>query len=293
MFDLHCHILPGLDDGAADVSVSIEMARAFVADGVQVVACTPHILPGLYHNSGPKIIQAMSELQQVLDRESIPLKLVAGADNHITPSFLAELRSGHLLSLAGTRYVLVEPPHHVAPPRLEDLFFNLLTEGFVPILTHPERLSWIETHYPSVKRLAQTGVWMQITSGSLLGTFGRRARYWGERMLDEGIVHILATDAHDLKRRPPNLSQGHAAALKRVGAIEAERLVVKRPHAVLMNEDPSNVPGPESKPSVSQVGFVNEPNVMNDSAEPAQAASGRVSAKERIVGRLRSILGVG
>src|SRR3990170_8768836 len=114
MFDLHCHILPGLDDGAADLSVSIEMAKAFVADGVTVAACTPHILPGLYHNSGPQIRQATADLQQVLEQEGIPLKLVTGADNHITPSFVAELRSGHLLSLADTRYVLVEPPHHVA-----------------------------------------------------------------------------------------------------------------------------------------------------------------------------------
>ena len=122
MIDLHCHILPGIDDGAAEPSVSIEMAKAFVADGVSVVACTPHILPGLYHNSGPQIRQATAQLQQVLDREGIPLRLVTGADNHIVPSFVAELRSGHLLSLADTRYVLVEPPHHVAPPAWKTCF---------------------------------------------------------------------------------------------------------------------------------------------------------------------------
>ena len=149
MIDLHCHILPGIDDGAADLSVSTEMAKAFVADGVSVVACTPHILPGLYHNSGPQIRQATAQLQQHLNREGISLRLVTGADNHIMPDFVAELRSGHLLSLADTRYVLVEPPHHVAPPRLEDLFFNLLVAGYVPILTHPERLTWIQLALPS------------------------------------------------------------------------------------------------------------------------------------------------
>ena len=145
------------------------------------------------------------------------------------PSFVAELRSGHLLSLADTRYVLVEPPHHVAPPRLEDLFFNLLVAGYVPILTHPERLTWIKSHYQAVQRLVQAGVWMQITAGSLAGAFGRNARYWAERMLDEGCVHILATDAHDVNRRPPNLSHGRELAAKRVGDVEAEHLVVTRP----------------------------------------------------------------
>ena len=158
MIDLHCHILPGLDDGAADLSVSTDMAKAFVADGVLVVACTPHILPGLYHNSGPQIRQATAQLQQHLDREGIPLRLVTGADNHIIPNFVSELRSGHLLSLADTRYVLVEPPHHVAPPRLEELFFSLLVAGYVPILTHPERLTWIKSHYQVVLRLVHAGM---------------------------------------------------------------------------------------------------------------------------------------
>src|SRR5262249_389006 len=133
MIDLHCHILPGIDDDAPDVSLSIAMAKAFVADGVSVVACTPHILPGLYHNSGLQIRQATAELQQVLDGEGIPLLLVPGADNHIAPNFVAELRSGYLLSLDDTRYVLGEPPHHVAPPRLEDLFFSLLVAGHVSL----------------------------------------------------------------------------------------------------------------------------------------------------------------
>src|SRR5262245_29777691 len=138
MIDLHCHILPGIDDGAADLSVSLAMARASVADGVSVVACTPHILHGLYHNSGPQIRQATEQLQQALNHEGIPLHLVVGADIHIVPDFVAGLRSGHLISLADTRYVLVEPPHHVAPVRLENLFFSLLVAGYVPILTHPE-----------------------------------------------------------------------------------------------------------------------------------------------------------
>jgi protein-tyrosine phosphatase len=244
MIDLHCHILPGLDDGASDLSVSANMAKAFVADGVSVVACTPHILPGLYQNSGPQIRQATAQLQQHLDREGIPLRLVTGADNHVTPSFVTELKSGHLLSLADTRYVLVEPPHHVAPPRLEDLFFSLSVAGYVPILTHPERLTWIQSHYQVIQRLVHAGTWMQVTAGSLSGAFGRNPRYWGERMLDEGCIHILATDAHDVNRRPPNLSQGRELAAKRVGNTEAQHLVVTRPEGILRNDLPSNLPRP-------------------------------------------------
>ena len=246
MIDLHCHILPGIDDGAADLSVSLEMARAFVADGVSMVACTPHILPGLYHNNGAQIRAATAQLQNVLNQEGIPLQLATGSDNHMVPDFLAQLRSGHLLSLANSRYVLVEPPHHVAPPRLEEFFFNFLVADHVPILTHPERLTWISSHYESVRRLVRAGVWMQITAGSLAGSFGRNARYWGERLIDEGCVHIIATDAHDVTRRPPNLSQGRELAAKRVGDTEAQHLVVTRPRGVLLNDVPSDIPRPPS-----------------------------------------------
>jgi protein-tyrosine phosphatase len=285
MIDLHCHILPGLDDGAADLSISIAMANAFVADGVTVVACTPHILPGLYHNTGPQIRQATAHLQHTLHKEGIPLGLVSGADNHIVQGFTAELRSGHLLSLADTRYVLVEPPHHVVPPRLEDLFFNLLVGGYVPILTHPERLTWIKAHYQAIQRLVQAGVWMQVTAGSLAGAFGRNARYWAERMLDEGCVHILATDAHDVDRRPPNLRLGYEIAAKRVGDTEAGHLVFARPRGVLLNEPSQNLPGPE--PVVVSSGVSHDGGGVIADARDVAAKEHPNLASRGLVGRLR------
>jgi protein-tyrosine phosphatase len=245
MIDLHSHILPGIDDGAVDLETSLAMAREWVADGVSILACTPHILPGLYHNTGPGIRSAVENLQNALDEAGIPLQLVTGADNHVIPDFAEQLQSGHLLSLADTRYVLVEPPHHTAPPRLDDLMFSVMTAGYVPILTHPERLTWIKTHYDVVRRLAARGVWMQITAGSLTGSFGRAPKYWAERMLAEGLVHILATDSHDLKGRPPILSQGYYCAERIVGEDEAINLVYTRPLAILEDQLPSSVAMPE------------------------------------------------
>jgi len=245
MYDLHSHLLPGIDDGAPDYETSLAMARAYVEQGVQCVACTPHILPGLYQNSGPQIKAAVAELQKRLDDAAIPLRLVSGADNHIIPDFVAGLKQGRLLPLGESCYVLVEPPHHIAPARLEDLFFNILVGGYIPILTHPERLSWIESKYGVMTALAEKGVWMQLTSGSLSGRFGRRPRYWAQRMLEEGIVQILATDAHDTTRRPPDLAKGMREAERLVGAEEAQHLVVTRPLGVLMNKPPRELPVPQ------------------------------------------------
>ncbi|MGE3644002.1 MAG: tyrosine-protein phosphatase [Beijerinckiaceae bacterium] len=245
MIDLHAHFLPAIDDGAESVEVALDMARVAVANGVKVQACTPHIMPGVYNNNGAAIRLATSALQFELDRAEIPLRLVTGADIHIAPNLVEGLVSGRLLSLHDTRYVLLETPHHVAPARLDDCFVQLLSAGYVPIFTHPERLTWIRGHYESIIRLYRSGVWMQITAGSLLGMFGREAKYWGERMLDDGMVHILASDCHNVKRRPPNLAQGYEAAEKLVGAEEASQLVMGRPLAILKNIAPNKIPTPD------------------------------------------------
>ena len=241
MIDLHCHLLPGIDDGASNVSVSLEMARMCVDQGVVCVACTPHILPGLYNNAGPQIWAAVDALQSHISDAGIELELVPGADNHVVPDFVSGLRSGHLLCLGASRYVLVEPPHHVAPPHLDRLFTDILAAEYIPILTHPERLSWIEDNYVSILEMARLGVWMQITSGSLIGRFGTRRKYWAERMLSEGLVQILASDAHDTKRRPPDLARGRQAAEHFVGAQEATNLVVARPKGILLDRSPNDI----------------------------------------------------
>jgi protein-tyrosine phosphatase len=162
----------------------------------------------------------------------------------MAPDFIGGLKSGRLLPIADSRYVLVEPPHHTAPPQLEDFFFNLAVAGYVPILTHPERLSWVPSRYETIKKLVRAGVWMQITSGSFTGAFGRNALYWAQRMLDEGCVHFVASDAHNAGRRPFDLAAGYECLAQRVGAEEAQHLVLTRPMAILRDEPPSSVPGP-------------------------------------------------
>jgi protein-tyrosine phosphatase len=242
MIDLHCHMLPGMDDGAPNLETSLAMARMAVADGISVVVCTPHIRPGLYHNTGPKIAAAPNRFRAALKAAGIALGLAFGADAHMALHFTKKLKAREIPTLADSRYVLVEPPHHVAPIRLEQFFLEILSAGYVPILTHPERLHWIAEGYGMIERLNRRGIWMQITAGSLTGNFGREPRYWSERMLADGLVQILATDAHDTHYRAPGLSKGWEAAAKRVGEREATHLVLTRPRGVIENDPPSNLP---------------------------------------------------
>jgi protein-tyrosine phosphatase len=249
MIDLHCHMLPGIDDGAPDLAVALAMARCAAADGITVTACTPHIYPGLYDNDRNGIARAVAELQQRLHDEGIPLTLTTGADTHLAPGLVEGIREGRIPTLNNTRYLLLEPPHHVAPPRFEESLFQLMAAGYVPVITHPERLSWIEHNYDMFAAVVRAGAWMQFTAGCLTGRFGKRPQYWAVRMLDERLVHILATDSHHIDRRPPLLAEGREAAGRRVGEEEALNLVDVRPRGILADSAPDNLPPlPEASP---------------------------------------------
>ncbi len=237
-------MLPNIDDGARSLDMALAMARLAVADGITQTACTPHIYPGLFENTHEGIREACTRFQSELDSAGIPLKLTYGADIQVVPELLESLGNGTLPTLNGSRYFLFEPPHHVALPRLADLVHNTLLSGYVPIITHPERLAYVEADYDKFVDLARQGAWLQLTGGSLLGCFGPRVKQITERFLGDGVTHLLASDGHNLKNRTPELSEARDAAAAIVGEQAASQLVNERPAAVMANADPADVPLP-------------------------------------------------
>ena len=173
MYDLHSHILPAIDDGAIDLSTAMKMAKMAVEDGITHMACTPHIYPGLFENTHQGIQQAVTDLNDYLEKAKIPLTLGYGADIQVVPELLSGLRDGRFPTLNQTRYFLFEPSHHVPMPNFERQVFDVLAAGYIPIVTHPERLGWIEDSYEAFLNVTKAGAWMQITAGSLTGRFGQ------------------------------------------------------------------------------------------------------------------------
>lgn len=241
MIDLHSHILPGIDDGARTLEESLEMARIAVESGTTVLACTPHIYPGLYMNDSQGIHAERDKLQQALDTWGIPLQLVVGADAHLVPELLDGLQTGRVPTLNQSRYFLLEPSHHVAPPNFEQSVFEIMAAGFVPVITHPERLTWIEQHYDAFVTLARRGAWLQLTAGSIAGKFGKAALHWSEQLMRDGAVHIVASDAHGTGRRSPLMADALPVLESMLGAEETRQLVLTRPQAILDDLDPSQV----------------------------------------------------
>jgi protein-tyrosine phosphatase len=275
LIDLHSHLLPGIDDGAKDLATSLAMARVASSDGISTIACTPHILAGVYNNNGPAIRRAVTQLAESIAKAGIPITLVTGADVHIAPDLDVRLRDGRALTLNNSRYLLLEPPHHVLPPRLEDLIFGLQAAGYVPIVTHPERLSWIEGHYDLIGRLVSSSVLMQITAGSVMGRFGRGPRYWAERMLDEGLCHLLATDAHNTEQRAPRMAEARDVVAQRLGDDEAINLVLRRPQGILDNLSPADLPPlPQAQVWQARSGAAEAPTLWTNLLNRARRMAG-------------------
>ena len=158
---------------------------------------------------------------------------------------IAGLRSGDIPTLHHSRYFLLEPSHHYPVIDFVDRVGNFIANGYIPVITHPERLDWIESHYEEMLEVARMGAWLQITAGAITGDFGKTARAWSRRFLEEGFVHLIASDAHGTGKRPPVLSGGIAEAIAVTGdEAEVMRAVRERPAAILENLPPDAVSPP-------------------------------------------------
>ncbi len=235
--DIHCHLLPGIDDGSKSWDESLEMARIAVADGTETIVVTPHQLGAFRHNGGAEVRDRTAELQRVLADHDIPLRVLPGADVRIETDMIAKLRAGDVLTLADHRlHVLLELPHELYFP-LEPVLDQLHTAGMVGILSHPERNQGLLKKPSLLEPLVEYGCLMQVTAGSLLGTFGPESRELSERMLESGLVHFVATDAHGCRSRRPLMQRAFARVVELAGEATAIELCCRNPAAVAEGRD--------------------------------------------------------
>lgn len=237
MIDIHCHILPNVDDGAKSLEATIEMCRMAIADGVKIIVATPHQQNGVYNNPTATILDNVRAVSAVLKKANLPLRLLPGADVHIDVHTGEKIAQGKILTINNTkRYFLLEFPSHAIPPNIDKLIFNLLLKNIVPILTHPERIAEVQENPGRIYDLIASGVLSQITAMSITGEFGSRAQKCARTLLQHNLAHIIASDAHSPKQRPPLLSEAVRAASQIVGAEQARDMVTTIPIKVIKGE---------------------------------------------------------
>ena len=238
--DIHCHLLPGIDDGARDWDESLAMARLAVADGTTIIVATPHQLGSFGHNTGEQIRQRVAELQARLNAAGIALAVLPGADVRIEDGMVERLVAGEVLTLGDhRRHVLLELPHELYLP-LEPLLDRLARHNMVGILSHPERNLGIIRQPDVLGPLVDAGCLLQITAGSLSGSFGPVCRETAEWLLNEGLVHLVATDAHGSHTRRPLMQCAYERVAERTDQQTADDLCWHHPAAVAAGGD---VPG--------------------------------------------------
>jgi protein-tyrosine phosphatase len=206
MIDIHCHILPGLDDGPKDMGEALEMCRVAQRDGIRTIVATPHCENGVYHNQEKTIWPVLEQVREAIAQAGISIQLLPGADLHIHPEAVSFLRENPRL-LIGGRYFLLELPAQSIPPFTGNFIFESLLAGYVPILTHPERNSMLQNHPKQLEEWVEAGVVVQITAMSLTGDFGGKVRESALNLVRSGLVDVVASDAHSPKGRPPVLSK--------------------------------------------------------------------------------------
>ncbi|MBI2875865.1 MAG: capsular biosynthesis protein [Candidatus Tectomicrobia bacterium] len=246
MIDLHAHFLPGLDDGPSDIEQAVALCRVAQADGIHTVVAVAHALNGVYQNSASRIKAAADALSRRVAEEGVPLTLLAGADVHVEPDLLRLIEQGEVLTPNDTRrYILLELPEYFVFFHIKELVFALKAKGITPIISHPERNPQIQRELDQLSELVYGGALSQVTAMSLTGGFGSHAQAITESLMRQGLVHILASDAHSLERRPPILSRAVEAASRLVGPEEALKMVTTVPQAVIAGkpwEPPPPVP---------------------------------------------------
>ena len=245
MYDLHAHILPGVDDGPASIEDSLAIARHAAAAGTRAILATPHRKDVTELSSVHHIRDLTAELQRRIHAEGISLTLTLGMENHIDATLPEDAAAGKALTMNGSRYILVEMPFFGGIEEhdyVEDALLGLQSQGLIPVLAHPERIEAFRQQPALLERYMEMGMLSQLTRGSLLGHWGDEVRQFSLELLQHGLVHILSSDTHSPHPpRTPELGEALRITSGIVGRDRANSMVIDIPRAIL-NDRPLSFP---------------------------------------------------
>ncbi len=236
MVDIHCHALPGVDDGASSVEVSLAMLRSGLDEGIRTVVLTPHLEAGDGPDKETRHQEVFGKLQEAVEQAGLQVEIHLGSEIGFRLG-LGEVAGWPSGTLAGGgQYALVDLPFGLIPPNLEQGFFELRTGGYKAILAHPERQRLLASSPDNLARLREQELLFQVDAGSLTGNFGTRARRAADYLVRRGWAHFVASDAHDLEHRRLTLKGARARVEELSGTGEARRLFEVNPGRAVRGE---------------------------------------------------------
>lgn len=231
--DLHCHLMPYVDDGAANLEESIELLEMQARQGVKEICLTPHLRSGMFGTSDQEVRLGYERLCQVVRDEGIPIKLHLGREYFFDSEFSSRLRDRTVIPLGGSNTVLVEFPHDCSVAPFWETAYMCLDAGITPLFAHVERYQAVREHPAVLRDLAENGVLAQLNASSLLGQEGLRLKHTAWKLLKLGLIHVIASDSHNTDSRRPNLEQCRSVLEKKSGWSAAEKLLYRNPLSIL------------------------------------------------------------
>ena len=253
MIDLHCHILPGLDDGPVNFDFSVAIARSAAAAGIQVMVATPHIRAD-YDVEPDTVEPRVKRLNAALEAEDIQLLVLSGGEVSLQKASELDDETLRKVCLGSSDYLLIESPYRTSDIDIEGIVRDVQARGFKPLLAHPERCPIFQHDPDRLQRLVNSGVLCSITASSMAGGFGTTVRRFTLELLHDGLVHDVASDAHDHLHRPPDLLAGFESAEAEIPGIgeQASWFTITSPVAILAGRPLPARPDPLPRPPTSR-----------------------------------------
>lgn len=218
MIDLHCHILPGIDDGAKTMDDSLEMARRAVSEGITHILATPHYKNGRWDNEKEDILRYVESLQMELDQRNISLKIFPGQEVRIVGELIEDISANKIQFIdEDDQYLLIEFPTATIPHFTDPLFFELQKKGIIPVIVHPERNRAILNDPNELLKMVEKGALAQLTAGSYVGTFGKKIQKLSHQLIQADLVHFIASDAHNIHSRDFHMEEAYEKLEKEFG----------------------------------------------------------------------------
>ncbi len=248
MIDLHTHILPGVDDGVKTMEDALEFARVAAADGVRTIVATPHYRDGFFINGRTQVLAGVEALNLRLKEAGIAISVLPGAEVHISADIVERVKSGDAPTLADNgRTVLFELSMTQYPVDLENVVFRMRLAGLQILFAHPERIRYFQDDIRRYEAVIRLGTYGQLTTGSVTGVFGDDIAEFSEELARKRLIHVVASDAHNTRGRPPVLTKALSKIAAWTGDEHARRMVDDVPQSFLRGVDP-DVPPPDESP---------------------------------------------
>ena len=238
MVDIHCHILPGFDDGSDNLEESVRMAKLAVSGGTKAIITTPHSnIPSSYQNYLDKdYVESFKALKTKLKEENIPLEIYPGHEIFASEDFVEMIKKKRLLTLCDSDYPLVEFAFRARSESVYEKLQRLVAEGLTPIVAHPERYAFVAEDRSAALRLKKIGCLLQVNKGSLKNKFGQNAYAISQSIIRHGVADFVASDAHSPYMRTPYLADAYEIVCEMHSSSYADLILKENPQKVLKNE---------------------------------------------------------